>query len=247
MRIQEPLVAFVEAAELGLGAGANGRAGGLLVHQLAAAKERDEEVFVFGTLGDVLRAGWDPTRRQSRGRARRLVEIVDQVADKGAVGETGGSAEGRASRSWRLLGQLDAWLPGAARIADGAELVDAAERGLIVRGDQARADAPDGDPRALLFRLAMICSSRSLLATIAALGKPASSSMRRASMLSAGEIAGVEPDAGQLVALRAQLVPDCDRVAHALDRVVGIDEEDGSCSASPRRRRGTLRARRRRT
>ena len=51
----------------------------------------------------------------------------------------------------RLLRDLDAVLPRAARLPHRAELVDAAERRLVAAGDEPRADAPGVDARALLL------------------------------------------------------------------------------------------------
>ena len=45
-------------------------------------------------------------------------------------------------------------------------------------------------------------------------------------MLSAGQVARIEADADHLVALAAKFPADGDRVPHALERVVGVDQED---------------------
>ena len=72
----------------------------------------------------------------------------------------------------------------------------------------------------------MMCSSRSLEATIAASGKPASSRICAGLDAQVGQVAGVEADAEHLVARWPQPAADLDGVADAFERVVGVDQED---------------------
>src|SRR6185369_8208637 len=111
------------------------------------------------------------------------------------------------------------------RVADGGQLVDAAKRRLVVRGTELRADAPDSDCRALPFQAldqVLIEIVRGddhrpwkagFVEELAGLnGQPC-------------EIAGVESNADQLLPALAQVPPDLDRIVHALDGVVGVDQE----------------------
>lgn len=50
------------------------------------------------------------------------------------------------------LAQLDAVLPHAAALPDGAELLHASEGGLVEGGRRLGSDAPDGDGRALVLQ-----------------------------------------------------------------------------------------------
>ena len=90
-------------------------------------------------------------------------------------------------------------------------------------------------------------SSRSFDATIFASRKPAASSMLARLDRQVGEVAGVEPDAGELVALRAQLACRPRSRARRRRACRRCRRAACSCRASPRRRRETPRARRRRT
>ena len=65
----------------------------------------------------------------------------------------------------------------------------------------------------------MRCSSRSLLARICVLWE--AGLVEHLARLDAqiGEVARVEPDARELVAVHAQLAADLDRVAHAFERM----------------------------
>jgi hypothetical protein len=87
---------------------------------------------------------------QHRRREPR-VAVVDDVGDQlAAAAQPADRQRSRVGDLDRLLGQLDRVAPRAVLVARGAELVDAAERRLIVRGDQAGADAVGVDPRALV-------------------------------------------------------------------------------------------------
>ena len=94
--------------------------------------------------------------------------------------------------------------PGAARLAHGAELVDAAERRLVAAGDELRADAPDVDARALLLE----ARDQVLVEVVARddlrLGEAGRVEDLARLDAQVGEVAGVEADAERLVPARAQ-------------------------------------------
>ena len=106
-----------------------------------------------------------------------------------------------------------------------AELVDAAQRRIVLAGDQPRADAPDVDGRALGLEV-----PDDLLVEVARGGDLR---VREAGLIEhfarlaaeEGEVAAVKADAHRLVALLAQLAEHGDGVGHAAaQRVVGIHQ-----------------------
>ena len=120
-------------------------------------------------------------RLRSARRDRRSCRPMKLPSPRGS----GGLAAGPASRSWPTCSESLIWCcqaPPGSRTAD--ELVDAAERGLIVGGDEPRADAPHIDARALLLQAGDDVLVEIVAREDGGLGKPASSSIRRASMLS---------------------------------------------------------------
>ena len=84
------------------------------------------------------------------------------------------------------------------------------------------------------FRLAIRCSSRSLLATIFMLGEPGRVEDLARLDAEVGEVAGVEADPDRPVPALAQAQRDRRGAAHALERVVGVDEEHAVVGLRPR-------------
>ena len=146
----------------------------------------------------------------------------------------------------RLLRDLDAVLPLAARLAHRAELVDAAERRLVAARDEPRADAPGVDARALLLE----ARDQVLVEVVAGddLRRAQAGLVEDLPRLDAevGEVPGVEADADRLVPALAQAQGHLGGAPDALERVVGVHEEDAVVGLRPRPGLEGLELRRRR-
>jgi hypothetical protein len=134
----------------------------------------------------------------------------------------------------RLLGDLHARRPLARRLAHRGQLVDGAERRLVVRGDELGPDAPDRDPRALQLergddRLVEIVGRHD-----PDLGQPRLVEQPPRLDAEVREVAGVQSHRGQAVPALAQRQTHRDRVAHAVERVVRVDEQGDVVGQRPR-------------
>ncbi len=199
--------------------------------RLAAVEHRDQQV-----LGVVERAGLD------RGREAGVVDVVqlgpvagrqpgvlvvDDVRDQRvAQPQPAHLQDARVGDLDRLLAELELVLPGAVVAAHRAELVDAAQRGLLAAGDQLGADAPGVDARALLEQAGDHGLVEIVRRDDARLGEAGVVEQAPRLDRQVGEVAGVEADAGEVVAVGAQRAAHLDRVAHAVEGVVGVDQED---------------------
>ena len=119
------------------------------------------------------------------------------------------------------------------RVADGRQLVDAAQGRLVVGGDQAGADAPDADRGPLLLQAGDDVFVEIVGGHDHRLGKAGLVEHPPGLDAQPGQVAGVEPDADHLVPLPAHFLAHLDGVPHAVERVVGIDEEDAVVGHRP--------------
>src|SRR4051812_39015500 len=118
----------------------------------------------------------------------------------------------------RLLAELDRLVPRAVVVAVSTELVHAAERRLVERRDELRADAPHVDARALLLDGRDQILVEIITRDDPRVGKATLVENSACFDREVREVAGVEANARELVAVCAHLLADRHRITHALER-----------------------------
>ena len=223
-----------EHGELLLGTFADLIDRGRLIDERALAKDRNEQVFgkragseVFAS-GGIERVhdgkvGWDGT-----------AGIVDCIADElGVRAEAAhllkagrGGLEGSLRELHFVFPRPKGFGVRAIRPADGRELIDAAQRGVVVGGNEASADAPDVDGRALEFKAFDDVLIQVVAGNDGGFGEPGIVEQLARLNAEEGEVAGIEADAGEFVAALPELAADLDGVADAVQGIVGVHEEN---------------------
>src|SRR2546423_9280409 len=83
----------------------------------------------------------------------KILLVVDRIGKKSStIGEAAYLQHAGDGNLGRLLRELELVLPFAGLVAHGAELVNPAQRRLVERGGEFRADAPDVDLRVLVLQ-----------------------------------------------------------------------------------------------
>jgi len=128
--------------------------------------------------------------------------------------------------------------PGQRRLAGGElerrppahldELVGHVQEGRIRRNPHLGADAEAADRRPRLQEPSDVVLVQAAAAEDDRVLEARGVEQRAGGQRQLGEIAGVEAQAAQPVAARGQLAADLDRAPDPLDRVVGVDEQDGA-------------------
>src|SRR5581483_8915602 len=227
MRIVEALDALVEHAELRARVLARGSERRRIIDNAAAAQNGHQQVLVFSAGREMLAARRIGRIGDRDTPGQRTCFVPDGVADEFPVlKKTADLEHARVGHLHRLLGELDLVVPATVGLADGGELVNAAEGGLIVGSDEHGADAPDVDGRALLLE----AGDEMFVEIVAAddHGLFATGRVENFPRLDAeiGEVAGIKADAAKLMAVTAEFPADLDRVADTLEGIVGVDEEN---------------------
>ena len=176
-----------------------------------ALRVDDDDALLHVRVGDAVLTG-DEVRE---GVALGVVDAVDPL--QAGIGDL-----------LHRLGDLDAGLPFALPVGDGAQLVDRAEYRVGFRGDHPLAHAEGIDPAALIQYggdgvLVQAVADHDLRAAIARLVQHAPGLPGEV-----GQVAGIQPDAviAGLDAPGLHLVKDPDGVGHAgLQHIVGVHQQ----------------------
>ena len=207
---------------------------GRLDQHLPVAEDRHQQVLpLLGRRDAPAAHRVDRVDHPALGRGPQQL-VVDHVGHELAVvAEAPHLLDARGGDLGGLLGELDHVAPGAARVAHRAQLVDAAQGPGPVAGHEARAHAPHADGRALLLEaldglLVEVVAGEDAAALEAGLVEHLAGLEAQV-----GQVARVQPDAQQVVAQLAQEAPGLDGVAHAVERVVGVDQQHAVVGQGP--------------
>src|SRR5687768_13320600 len=205
------------------------------VHERTAAEDRLQQIERAGPVGkDLLphRIGGIDDGLNASGRSQL---VVNHVAEKSAVRFEPAHLQDPRRRDLRgLFREFDPMLPLSTLVADRAQLVDAAERGLIPTRDEARSHAPYIDLRSLLAKAGDDRFVEIVAGEDDRGRKP--SGIENPARLDAQirQISGVDAYAEEVVAGGAKTAADLHGLPHPLERVVCVHEQNGIVRHRPR-------------
>ena len=163
-------------------------------------------------------------RRRRRGPRSELVP--DHVRAGRVVAAVPPHLEAPGNRRLRrVVRALETGFPAAVGRSHGCELVHAAERCLIVSGHEPGAHAPQRDLRTAAFQVGDRVLVQIVRRDDVRVGEPGLIEDPAGGDAELGEVSGVEANAEHLMTPRPQTSPHLDRVPHAFERVVGVDQE----------------------
>jgi len=166
--------------------------------------------------------GWDEERFRSFGtRCFGFVKKDTGVTSAGDLDDAGvGDFD-------EIVREFDTVFPILVFVTNGPEFVDAAEGGLVGRGDELGAHAPDIDAGSGGFKRADFIVVEVVAGDDLGVVEAGFVEELAGTDAEGGEVTGVEADPLEIVAFFAEFLPGLDRVTDAVEGVVGVDEKDG--------------------